>query len=112
VKVLERELAYWRKVGPDLPAGWWNGARGKVKWDEVTRLRNHYSVAHAAVLELGELRHAGAREVVSEFGDFWKSLGEVSQLAEACDATLKALRRKWASGDDQRIRPLGTQHST
>lgn len=97
VKLLERELAFWKKVGPKLPADWWSGARGKIEWEEVTRLRDHYSLAHTAVLELGILRHVGGRDAVSAFGEYWKSLPqllEVKQLAEACDDTLKALPRK------------------
>lgn len=97
VRVLEHELTFWKKVGPDLPKGWWNGAKGEIKRDEIERLRGHYDVAHSVVLELGSLRHASGREVVSEFGEYWKSLPqlvEVKQLADVCDATLKALPQK------------------
>ncbi len=97
VKRLEQELAFWKKVGPNLPKDRWNGAGGEVNGEEVKRYRNHYSVAHAAVIELGTLRHTGGREVVSEFGEYWRSvpqLIELKQLAEACDATLKAMPRR------------------
>jgi hypothetical protein len=97
VKVLEQELAFWKKVGPDLPGDWWSGARGKVEWEEVTRLRDHYMVAYAAVIELGKLRHAGGREVVTEFAEYHRSLPQlaaIKQLGEACDTTLKAMPRR------------------
>lgn len=97
VKVLEQELAFWKKVGPDLPKGWLDGANGKVKKDEAERLRRHAELAYWAVKHLGEIQFAGGRKVVGEFGKFWKSLPnlvEANDLSKDCDATLKALPEK------------------
>ena len=89
---MERELAFWKKAGPQLPKGWWSG--GGLPWAEVERLRDRYSVTLEAVQGIGETRHAGGREAVTALRRFWKSLPqlcEIEQLAEECDRVLSAL---------------------
>jgi hypothetical protein len=95
VELVKQELAFWKKVGPGLPKDWWNG--GGVERDEIERLRNHYSRAHAAINGLGKLRHAEAREPLTEFHKYWRSLPQLSaitQLGKACDTALESLPRR------------------
>ena len=44
VRVLNQELAFWKKLGPGLKAGWWNGP-----WDATEPLWNHYNRAYATL---------------------------------------------------------------
>lgn len=89
-ELLKQELAFWKKTAPGLPNGWWNG--DGVKREE---LRSHYSLAHATIISLGEIHHAGGRDALIEFRDYWKSLPQLDfdQLHKACDAALEKLRR-------------------
>jgi len=92
--LLKQELAFWKKVGPGLPKGWWNGSG--VKWDEVEGLRGHYGRAHAAINGLGKVRHAEGRGPLTEFRNYWQSLpqlSDIAQLSKACDTALEALPR-------------------
>ncbi len=73
-ELLEQELAFGKKAGPELPKGWWNRGDGVKKPDEVERLRNHYSRAHAAINGLGKIRHARGRETLTKFRNYWQSL--------------------------------------
>jgi hypothetical protein len=68
---LERELAAWRKVGPGLKQGWWNGSEG-LPWAETERLRNRYSVTLAALEALREVRFPGCRKAVAELQELWR----------------------------------------
>lgn len=94
--VVTEELAYWRKAGPGLKKGWWDGV--EMKADETERLRNRYGRAYEALLGLEVLHPAGCRDVVTAFRDYWKSLpqlgGELVQMTHACDSVLESLRRQ------------------
>jgi hypothetical protein len=91
--VLKQELAFWKKTGPSLKKGWWNGVG--LKWENVDPLRNRYGKALGMVRALQETRFAPCRETVIAFRDHWRSLPqlrEVDQMEQACDEVLKALR--------------------
>ncbi|HEY3788449.1 MAG TPA: HEAT repeat domain-containing protein [Urbifossiella sp.] len=91
-ELLKQEHAFWKKTAPGLPNAWWNG--DGLNWEEVERLRNHYCVAQAAIIALGEIRHSGGREAVIEFRDYWKSLPQLDfdQMQNACETALKKMR--------------------
>jgi len=92
--LLGRELVFWQREGPRLPRGWWNG--GGLKWAEVERLRDHYSVALGAVRGLGEGGHREGRQAVREFRYFWQSLAqlrEIGQMGEECGRVVAKLEK-------------------
>ena len=85
-EMLGRELAFWKKKGPTLPAGWWNGS--ELNWTEVEVLRDRYGITLAVVRGLGEARSTEGRKAVKQFRDFWLSLPqlkEIGQMSEECD---------------------------
>jgi hypothetical protein len=90
--LLRRESAFWKRAGPPLKVGWWNGAGAGRE-----RLREHYGLSLEAIRGLGEVRYGRGREAVAELRDLWRSLpqlvGEVSQLAEECDGVLARLKQ-------------------
>ena len=93
--VVREELALWKKVGPSLKRGWWNGEA--LPWDDVERLRNHYSKGHAAVNGLKAVGFVESREAITAYRDLWRSLPQLreignDQIGEACAAALRALR--------------------
>jgi hypothetical protein len=95
VKLVETETEFWKRHGPGLPKGWWNGAGGAVKWEEVGRLRARYGTAHAAVEALKETRFAEGRASVTGLRDVWRSipqLSEIDQMTKASDDALSVLK--------------------
>ncbi len=98
-KLLEGELAFWKKIGPGLPAGWWNGANGAVPWDNVERLRNRYGRTLETIRGLRQARFAGGKATVTAFRDFWRSLPQLedksglNQMSEECDGLLAELKK-------------------
>jgi len=94
-RLVGQELAFWKKTGPNLQVGWWNGAG--LKGDEVERLRDRYGVVLEALYGLQETRVADSRQVVTAFRDFWRSLPQLedrsglNQMSEACDRVLEKL---------------------
>lgn len=97
--LLERELAFWKKTGPKLPAGWWNNRGGLVGWEEAARLSDRYCLAREALRGLREVRFAASRKVVAEFRDFWRSLPQLedksglNEMSKECDRLLDALKK-------------------
>jgi hypothetical protein len=91
-KVLEQELAFWKKIAPGLHRDWWQGEG--LERDEVKYLQQRWSIAFAALETLWEVRYVGCRTTVTEFRDYWRSLPQLnfSQINEACEAILKKLR--------------------
>ena len=92
-ELLKTELAVWKKVGPKLTAGWWDG-KG-IPFGEAFVLRFHSRRAGDALHFLAKMKHAGCREVVTEFRDLWRTLpsGESPSLDKLCDAVLANLDR-------------------
>src|SRR5262249_34828736 len=87
--ILGRELAFWKKRGPTLPGGWWNG--GGLQWGDVESLRDRYGVPLAAVRGLGKIHSPEGRKAVKQLRDFWLSLPqlkEIGQMGEECDRVL------------------------
>jgi hypothetical protein len=95
--MLEQELAFWQKTGPQLPLGWWNG--GGLPWAEVERLRNRYSVTLEAVRGIGVARYREGQKVVTTLRDYWRSLPQLEdrsgldQMSQECDRLLAALEK-------------------
>jgi hypothetical protein len=95
--IVERELAFWKKEGPNLKVGWWNG--GGLNDEKCERLRNRYSVALQALRGLAEVRFDDSKKVVREFRDFWRSLPQLedrsglNQMSQECDRVLSRLQK-------------------
>ena len=100
---LERELEFWKKTGPTLQAGWWNG-NGFESINAVEPLRTRFIVLKRAIESLGAIRYVEAELVVREVGDLWRSLPQLSadQVSSACD---EVLREFGANRKDEK-RPL------
>jgi surface antigen-like variable number repeat protein len=103
---LEKELQFWKKTGPTLQVGWWNGAGfGEIQSDAIKAvdpLRDRYGVMYHAIYALGETRYTGAERVLNELNDFWRSLPqlyELSQMSEACDEVLRNLGSNRKGGE-------------
>ena len=95
IEVVKNELKFWQKVGPTLGSGWWNGAAGAIKWEEVERLRNNYMKANYAIEALKDTRFKDGRASIVDFRDFWQSLpqlAEIDQMGKLCDETLMVLK--------------------
>lgn len=93
--ILKQELEYWRKLGPSLQIGWWNGTG--LKSEERTLYQNRYGRLYACLYNLRALKYAEASETVEAVRDFWQSLPQLddksglNQISEECDAILKTL---------------------
>ena len=94
---LERELAFWKQIGPTLQIGWWNGKGfGSVQMDAIDAAAPlHYSqqALHHAVYALGAIRYDGAAPVLIELSDFWRSLPQLyeDEVSHACDDVIRYL---------------------
>ncbi len=91
-EVVKQELAFWKRVAPTLQLGWWNGGGG-IDWDEVDRLRDHYTRAHSALIALRSIGDTDSREAVIALRDYWRSLPQLreiglDQMGTACDELL------------------------
>jgi hypothetical protein len=96
--LVEQELAFWKKIGPALPVGWWNGGPGLPN-ETVDRLRDRYGLVLWALRGLAEVRCAESKKVVTEFRDFWRSLPQLedksglNEMSQECDRVLAGLKK-------------------
>jgi len=96
LRILKRDLHYWCKTGPTLPAGWWNGKDVAAK-DRV-RLQQRYSRTLAAVRALARVQYREAAATTKQLADFWRSLPQLhdksglDQMTEEAEAASKSLR--------------------
>ena len=84
-EILKLELAVWKKNGPRLVPGWWDG-KG-IGFGEAFGLRTNYDRAGYALHLLAKVKHAGCREVVTEFRDLWRTLPARGRRASTSCAT-------------------------
>jgi len=92
--LLERDLAFWKRVGPGLKKGWGTGPAA-----EATRLRNRSRRDRHALRALGEIGVRAARGIVVEYRDFWRSQRELEYddiykdgyIGPVCDQVLREL---------------------
>ncbi len=95
--VVEREFEFWKKTGPTLQKGWWNG-KG-LAWNSGRPLRDRYVIMLSALVALAGIDYPKCVPVVTEFRDFWRSLPQLEDksgldtMSQACDLILLALDR-------------------
>jgi hypothetical protein len=100
-----RELAYWRRQGPQLPPGWWSNA-GPGRSPE--RLRQQYSLALRAIEGLRGTRSADSFKAVRDFRTFWQSLPQLADcwpLTGECDRVLASVSRDQTAAVGRGTRP-------
>jgi hypothetical protein len=94
-KLVEVELAFWKKTAPGLQVGWWGG--NNLTEAEQQHLQNRYGKVLEAIYALEKIRFSGCRNAVTAFRDYWRSLPQLedrsglNQMSEACDSLLHAL---------------------
>ena len=99
-ELVEEELQFWRKNGPTLQAGWWNG-KGFESIEAVEPFRDRYGVLLRAIYALGQIKYVPGARVVNDVSDLWRSLPqlyEIDQMGEACDGVLRELGAKREAG--------------
>ena len=96
LRILKAELAFWKKTGPNLPVGWWNGTGADP--NEVMRLRYRYGRTLGTINAIVGVDHRPAAETTKELADFWRSLPQlhdksgIDQMTKNADAAYKALK--------------------
>ena len=102
--LVERELEFWKKTGPTLQVGWWNG-KGFDSIEAVEPLRARNGVLLDAINALGAIRYIEAEQVLSEARDFWRALPQlyVGQVSEACDEVLRKFGANRKNGNRPRL---------
>ena len=96
LRILKRDLHYWRVTGPTLPVGWWSGKDVAAK--HRARLRQRYSRTLAVVRALARVQYREAAATTKQLADFWRSLPQLhdknglDQMTEEADAASKLLR--------------------
>jgi surface antigen-like variable number repeat protein len=96
---LEKELEFWKKTGPTLRAGWWNG-NGFDSLDAVESIRDRHVALLHAINALGKIRYVKAEKTVNELSDLWRSLPPLygDEITEACDVVLRQFGSKREAG--------------
>ena len=93
--IIEKDLEYWKKTGPVLKKGWWNGT-GFDSLEEVEPFRDRYSRDYEALQQLTKRPYRTSEALLTELRDFWRSLAqleEIDQLSKASDDALRELNR-------------------
>ena len=91
--LLEKELAYWREVGPTLQVGWWGGVG--LTEEQQQQLRRRYGTTSEVMGKLHQTGYTGCADIVREFRDFWRSLPQLedktglSQMSETAEEILQ-----------------------
>ena len=96
---LGKELEFWRKTGPTLQAGWWNGD-GSESFEALEVIRDRHTALLHAISALGAMRYVKAEKEVSDVSDLWRSLPQLygDQISEACDYVLREFGSKREAG--------------
>ena len=79
VALLDRDLGFWRRNGPALESGWWNGT-GFSSLEDVEPLRDRYSRDYQALHALTKTPFRGSESLLIGFRDFWKSLPQLAEI--------------------------------
>lgn len=96
-RILKKELVFWRKLGPSLQVGWWNG-KG-LQPDEMSLYRNCYCRLGACVASLHGLKYKPAADAVKDLRALWTSFPQLDDksglnaITEGCDRYLKAIEQ-------------------
>jgi hypothetical protein len=90
---LRQEVEFWKGLGSELKAGWWNDSTNPRQ----ESLRARYAYMLQILYALRDLQAAEAKAPVTELRDFWRSHPQLddksglNQMSETCDDTLAAI---------------------
>jgi Surface antigen variable number repeat len=95
--LIEKDLEFWKRTGPVLKKGWWNG-EGFDSLEAVEPLRDRYGRDYDALLALTKTPYWASEAIVTEFRNLWRSLPQLEeigsdQLSKAVDQVLRELDR-------------------
>jgi len=107
--LIQKDLDFWRKAGPQLEKGWWNGS-GFDSIEKVEPLRDRYSRDYETLRALVRRPYPKSEMLITEFRDLWHSLPQLGsdQLFEACNEALRELDRVKAKTNVVRFEGLRT----
>lgn len=92
---LEKEVAFWKRIGPTLQIGWWGGkgfGSDQENASEVVKpLQTRYQVLEHAVYALGAIRYTAAERVLIELNNLLRAFPQLhfDQVTHACDEVLR-----------------------
>ena len=92
---LEKEVEFWKRIGPTLQIGWWGGTgfgSDQENASEVVEpLQKRYEVLEHAVYALGAIRYTRAERVLIELNNLLRALPQLqfNQVTHACDEVLR-----------------------
>jgi hypothetical protein len=92
---LEKEVEFWKRTGPTLQNGWWNGkGSGSDQMnaiEAVDPLRTRYGVLLDLVYAVGAIRYAPAERVLIDLNNLSRSVPQLGfdQIGDACDEVLR-----------------------
>ena len=88
---LEKEVEFWKRIGPTLQSGWWNGKGFDEGWQAVEPLRMRYGVLLDLIYAVGAIRYASAERVLIELNNLSRSVPQLGfdQIGDACDEVLR-----------------------
>jgi len=95
--LLENELEFWKRTGPTLQSGWWNGkgfGSDQMKGIEAVKpLRTRHGVLLHAVYAVGAIRYTPAERVLIELNNLSRSVPQLDfdEVSDACDEVLRVL---------------------
>jgi hypothetical protein len=88
---LEKEVAFWKRIGPTLQMGWWNGDGFDQGVEAAEPLRRRYGLLLHGVYAVGAIRYSPAEPVLIELNNLSRSVPQLDfeQIADACDEVLR-----------------------
>ncbi len=92
---LEKEVEFWKRTGPTLQSGWWNGkgfgSDQMSAIEAVEPLRTRYGVLLDLIYAVGAIRYAPAERVLIEVNNLSRSVPQLDfdQIGDACDEVLR-----------------------
>ncbi len=120
IELFSQDRALWRKLGPTLKKGWWNGTG--LEWKTVRLHRDQYSrtLAYVRSFEKRPLAQAlESLEPLEQFARFWRSLPQLEdrsgldQMSKACDSAVRTILIGIAKTECKRASvPVGKRRTT
>jgi hypothetical protein len=87
------DLAYWKKTGPGLSHGWWEGKGISSREAEAVRNRMRQTLATVKLLRLNRLAASEKEKVIAEIRGLWASLPQLKDIAEVLDVIDEAKKQ-------------------
>ena len=92
---LEKEVEFWKRIGPTLQIGWWEGkgfgSDQENASEAVKPLQTRYQALEHAVYALGAIRYTAAERVLIELNNLLRAFPQLhfDQVTHACDEVLR-----------------------